>query len=63
MLRLLTENVSGELRLPDYEPGKGGVVYLCASNAVEWAAGGQEIQAGEGRLNPRGTPLSRYDWA
>src|SRR5688572_17535017 len=25
------------------------VVYLCASNAVEWAAGGQEIQAGEGR--------------
>ena len=24
--------------------GKGGVVYLCASNAVEWAAGGQEIQ-------------------
>ena len=24
---------------------KGGVVYLCASNAVEWAAGGQEIQA------------------
>ena len=45
MLRLLTENVCGELRLPDYEPGKGGVVYLCASNAVEWAAGGQEIQA------------------
>ena len=44
MLRLLTENVSGELPLPDYEPGKGGVVYLCASNAVEWAAGGQEIQ-------------------
>jgi len=39
MLRLLTENVCGELRLPDYEPGKGGVVYLCASNAVEWAAG------------------------
>jgi hypothetical protein len=33
------------LQLPDYEPGKGGVVYLCASNAVEWAAGGQEIQA------------------
>src|SRR6188768_4490079 len=26
MLRLLTENVCGELRLPDYEPGKGGVV-------------------------------------
>jgi MoxR-like ATPase len=45
MLRLLTENVCGELRLPDYEPGRGGVVYLCASNAVEWAAGGQEIQA------------------
>jgi hypothetical protein len=45
MLRLLTENVCGELQLPDYEPGKGGVVYLCASNAVEWAAGGQEIQA------------------
>ena len=45
MLRLLTENVCGELPLPDYEPGKGGVVYLCASNAVEWAAGGQEIQA------------------
>ena len=44
MLRLLTENVCGELPLPDYEPGKGGVVYLCASNAVEWAAGGQEIQ-------------------
>jgi len=44
MLRLLTENVCGELKLPDYEPGKGGVVYLCASNAVEWAAGGQEIQ-------------------
>ena len=40
MLRLLTENVCGELSLPDYEPGKGGVVYLCASNAVEWAAGG-----------------------
>ena len=36
MLRLLTENVCGELRLPDYRPGKGGVVYLCASNAVEW---------------------------
>ena len=45
MLRLLTENVCGELTLPNYEPGKGGVVYLCASNAVEWAAGGQEIQA------------------
>jgi len=45
MLRLLTENVCGELELPGYEPGKGGVVYLCASNAVEWAAGGQEIQA------------------
>jgi hypothetical protein len=45
MLRLLTENVCGELTLPDYEPGKGCVVYLCASNAVEWAAGGQEIQA------------------
>ena len=45
MLRLLTENVCGELTLPDYAPGKGGVVYLCASNAVEWAAGGQEIQA------------------
>jgi hypothetical protein len=44
MLRLLTENVCGELQLPDYEPGKGGVVYLCASNTVEWAAGGQEIQ-------------------
>jgi len=44
MLRLLTENVCGELQLPHYEPGKGGVVYLCASNAVEWAAGGQEIQ-------------------
>ena len=44
MLRLLSENVCGELQLPDYEPGKGGVVYLCASNAVEWAAGGQEIQ-------------------
>ena len=28
MLRLLTENVCGELELPDYEPGKGGVVYL-----------------------------------
>ena len=41
MLRLLTENVCGELTLPDYEPGKGGVVYLCASNTVEWAAGGQ----------------------
>ena len=25
MLRLLTENVCGELRLPDYVPGKGGV--------------------------------------
>ena len=23
MLRLLTENVCGELPLPDYEPGKG----------------------------------------
>jgi hypothetical protein len=45
MLRLLTENVCGELQLPDYQPGKGGVVYLCASNAVEWAAGGQDIQA------------------
>jgi len=45
MLRLLTENICGELALPDYEPGRGGVVYLCASNAVEWAAGGQEIQA------------------
>jgi hypothetical protein len=45
MLRLLTENICGELPLPDYEPGKGGVVYLCASNAVEWAAGGPEIQA------------------
>jgi hypothetical protein len=45
MLRLLTENVCGELQLPDYVPGTGGVVYLCASNAVEWAAGGQEIQA------------------
>ena len=44
MLRLLTENVCGELTLPNYEPGKGGVVYLCASNAVEWAAGGQDIQ-------------------
>jgi hypothetical protein len=44
MLRLLTEDVCGELSLPNYEPGKGGVVYLCASNAVEWAAGGQEIQ-------------------
>jgi hypothetical protein len=44
MLRLLTENVCGELALPDYQPGKGGVVYLCASNAVDWAAGGQEIQ-------------------
>jgi hypothetical protein len=44
MLRLLSENVCGELELPDYEPGKGGVAYLCASNAVEWAAGGQEIQ-------------------
>jgi hypothetical protein len=44
MLRLLTENVCGELQLPDYQPDKGGVVYLCASNAVEWAAGGQEIQ-------------------
>src|SRR5918997_400184 len=27
------------------EDGHLGVVYLCASNAVEWAAGGQEIQA------------------
>src|SRR4029078_12187071 len=36
MLRLLTENVCGELKLPDYEPGKGGVVYLCDSHAVEW---------------------------
>jgi hypothetical protein len=44
MLRLLSENVCGELQLPNYEPGQGGVVYLCASNAVEWAAGGQEIQ-------------------
>ena len=44
MLRLLTENVCGELALPNYEPGKGGVVYLCASNAVEWAAGGQDLQ-------------------
>jgi hypothetical protein len=44
MLRLLSENVCGELQLPQYEPGQGGVVYLCASNAVEWAAGGQEIQ-------------------
>ena len=44
MLRLLTENVCGELELPDYEPGTGGVVYICASNAVDWAAGGQEIQ-------------------
>jgi hypothetical protein len=44
MLRLLSENVCGELQLPHYEPGQGGVVYLCASNAVEWAAGGQEIQ-------------------
>src|SRR5262249_49631619 len=25
MLRLLTENVCGELTLPNYEPGKGGV--------------------------------------
>src|SRR5256714_14854128 len=45
MLRLLTENVCGELTLRNYEPGKGGGVYLCASNASEWAAGGQEIQA------------------
>ena len=45
MLRLLTENVCGELQLPDYEPGKGGVVYLCASNAVEWAAGGGDSAA------------------
>jgi hypothetical protein len=44
MLRLLTENVCGELTLQDYEPGRGGVVYLCASNAIDWAAGGQEIQ-------------------
>jgi len=44
MLRLLSENVCGELSLPNYQSGKGGVVYLCASNAVEWAAGGQEIQ-------------------
>ena len=44
MPRLLTENVCGELSLPNYEPGKGGIVYLCASNAVEWAAGGQDIQ-------------------
>src|SRR4029078_10156075 len=45
MLRLLAENMWREAKLTDYEPGKGGVVYLCASNAVEWAAGGQEIQA------------------
>jgi len=44
MLRLLTENVCGELQLPNYVPGQGGVVYLCASNAVDWSAGGQEIQ-------------------
>src|SRR5678809_692314 len=28
MLRLLTENVCGELELPDYEPGKGGWICL-----------------------------------
>src|SRR5688500_11981472 len=44
MLRLLPENVCGELQLLDDEGGKGVVVYLCASNAVEWAAAGQEIQ-------------------
>ena len=45
MLRCLTENVCGELRLPDYELGKGGVVYLCASNAVElwWSSSGVAV--------------------
>jgi hypothetical protein len=46
MLRLLTENVCGELAPPNYEPGKGGVVYLCASNAVEWLPA-------DGRFNRR----------
>jgi hypothetical protein len=35
-------------RAADYEPGKGGVVYLCASNAVEWArAAGDPAADGE----------------
>src|SRR4029453_18390173 len=64
MLRLLTENVCGELKLPDYEPGKGGVVYLCASNAVEWAAGGQEIQAPmANRLWHGDFPMDHETWS
>ena len=64
MLRLLTENVCGELTLPDYEPGKGGVVYLCASNAVEWAAGGQEIQPPmANRLWHGEFPMDHDTWA
>src|SRR4026208_589321 len=45
MLRLLTENVCGELQLPHYEPGKGGVVYLCAGKAADRGAGGAASQA------------------
>jgi hypothetical protein len=60
----LTENVCGELKLPDYEPGKGGVVYLCASNAVEWAAGGQEIQAPmANRLWHGDFPMDHETWS
>jgi len=63
MLRLLTENVCGELALPNYEPGKGGVVYLCASNAVEWAAGGQEIQPPmANRLWHGEFPMDHHTW-
>ena len=64
MLRLLSENVCGELALPDYEPGKGGVVYLCASNAVEWAAGGQDIQPPmANRLWHGEFPMDHDTWA
>jgi hypothetical protein len=64
MLRLLTENVCGELALPNYVPGKGGVVYLCASNAVEWAAGGQEIQPPmANRLWHGEFPMDHDTWA
>jgi hypothetical protein len=64
MLRLLTENVCGELTLPNYVPGKGGVVYLCASNAVEWAAGGQEIQPPmANRLWHGEFPMDHETWA
>src|SRR3954469_1235830 len=63
MLRLLTENVCGELELPDYAPGRGGVVYVCASNAVDWAGGGQEIQpAMANRLWHGEFPMDHETW-